>query len=136
MRYELPRYIEEEAKIVGPVNMKQFFIFFGAAAVCAMFFFFLKPPIAVFFSIIVMGITTIMIFGKYRGRPIYAILGGVLRYVWAPRTYVWQKPAINQQDLYQETTREQEPETPTQNQESMQVTEEDLKKIAQQLDKK
>lgn len=136
MRYELPRYIEDEAKIAGPLNIKQFFIFFGAGVVCAMLFFFLKTPVAVFLSIIILGTTALIVFGRYKGRPIHAIIGGVMKYLWEPRTYIWQKQAINPKDLYQEKQQMPEPEEPADEQKDKQITHQELEDLARKLDKK
>lgn len=136
MRYELPRYIEQEAKIAGPFTIKQFFILFGAGIICAMLFFLLKPGLAIFFSSIIVGLTLFMIFGKYKGRPISAIITGMMKYFWSPRTYIWQKQTINPKDVYRETEKKTEQQTNPEEPIQKTVSKEDLKNIARQLDKK
>lgn len=135
MRYELPRYIEEEAKIAGPLSVKQFFIFLGGGIACALYFYFLKVQVAFPLSVITLGGLGAVVFGKYKGRPISGLIISVLKYVWFPHTYVWEKPDVRQQDLFRETRKVQE-EHQEVSQESKVVTPERLRDIAQELDKK
>ena len=135
MRYELPRYIEEEAKIAGPLSIKQFFIFLGGGIACALYFYFLKAQVAAPLSLITLGALVVVVFGKYKGRPISGLIVSVLKYIWFPHTYVWEKPDIRQQDLFRETRKVQE----VKKEETVAhttATPEQLRDIAKQLDEK
>jgi len=77
-----------------------------------------------------------MIFGKYKGRPISAIITGMVKYFWSPRTYIWQKQTINPKDVYRETEKKTEQQTNPEEPMQKTVSKEGLKNIARQLDKK
>lgn len=135
MRYELPRYIEEEAKIAGPLSVKQFFIFLGGGIACALYFYFLKTQIAIPLAMITLGGLVFVVFGKYKGRPVSGLIVSMLKYIWFPHTYVWEKTNIRQQDLFRETRKVQEQQH-EEIQEHVNTTPEQLRDIAKQLDQK
>ncbi len=135
MRYELPRYIEEEAKIAGPLSVRQFFIFLAGGIACALYFYFLKVQVAVPLSFVTLGGLIAVVFGKYKGRPISGLIISMLKYIWFPRTYVWEKTAVRQQDLFRETRRVQEPKQEETHVQTA-ATPEQLRDIAKQLDEK
>lgn len=135
MRYELPRYIEEEAKIAGPLSIKQFFIFLGGGIASALYFYFLKTGLALLLSFLTIGGLGVVVFGKYKGRPISAIIISMVRYIWFPHTYVWEKPTVRSQDIYRETV--QKPDAPQETkQEKEPINAQQLQDIAKKLDSK
>jgi hypothetical protein len=134
MQYEVPQYIEEEAKIAGPFNIKQFFILFGGILVCAVFFSIFKAKLAIFLSLIVLGSATALMLGKYNGRKLSDIALAAIKHLWIPKTYVWSKKQIQGQDIFIEEQRQAAAEKPGPEPINRSFSPEQLKKLAQNLD--
>ena len=114
MLYEVPRLAEEEAKIVGPLNAKQFFILVGV--------------------FVIIALTLFITFGKIGNRPITSIITNIIKQIWNPSLYVFRKKEPTIKELYPEITKkiEQESQITTKVARS---TKEDIKNLAKQLDK-
>jgi hypothetical protein len=135
MQYEVPQYIEEEAKIAGPFNIKQFFILFGGVLFCAIFFSTFKFGTALVLSIIVLGSVTALMLGKLNGRKLSDIAWAALKHLWIPKTYVWHKATIKPQDIFKEEQRREEVKQIKNEPISKSFTLEQLKELAKHLDK-
>lgn len=137
MRYELPQYIQEEAKIAGPFTIKQFFILFGGILLSTSFFVFFKSKTAIFLSVVLLSTLSILILGKYNGRKLFDVLISALKYAWLPKTYVWKKKTIGAQEVFIE---QQKPiiitKPPEKEQEHKIITKEELRQLAKELDKR
>lgn len=133
-QFELPRYIEEEAKVLGPLGVKQFFILFGGVLACALFFFFFQATLAAILSLILMSVTAFLMMGKIEGRPAYSVVLGAIKFFWLPKNWVWQKPQVSTENIYYENTRRQAPivEAPR---ELKKLSREELSELARQLDR-
>ncbi|MEW5805530.1 MAG: PrgI family mobile element protein [Patescibacteria group bacterium] len=137
MQYELPRYIEEEAKILGPLSLKQFMIAFAGIIISALFFFFFQAWLAMTLSLILMSGIVFLMFGKIEGRSATTVVLGMIKYVWLPKVFVWQKPALKSKQIYVETLRKQEPKPTEPEPEAPKiVSEEEIKELARQLDQR
>ena len=134
MLYEVPRLVEEEAKIVGPLNIKQFIILVAILVACAIMFFLFKTTTAIIISIIVVLLTLFITFGKIGNRPITSILTEIIKQIWNPSLYIFRKKEPTIKELYPEITKkiEKEPEIII---EPTKPTKEDIKNLAKQLDK-
>ncbi|OGY39617.1 MAG: hypothetical protein A2418_01990 [Candidatus Brennerbacteria bacterium RIFOXYC1_FULL_41_11] len=108
MQFELPRYIEEEAKILGPLNVKQFMLMFAGVITCALFFFFFKTWLAVILSFVLMGSAVFLMFGKIQGREAYTVVFAAVKYVWQPKSFVWKKEGFAIENVYYEKERKVE----------------------------
>jgi len=137
MRYEVPQYIEEEAKIAGPFSLKQFVILFLGFLICTSFFIFFTGGTAVFLTVIFMTSLVFLLLGKFNGRPIIDALGSALRHLWLPKIYVWQKKDIGSQDVFVEHKKNIIIEEPkVEKPKSRIVSLDEFKNLAQDLDKK
>jgi signal transduction histidine kinase len=134
MLYEVPRLAEEEAKIVGPLNAKQFFILVGVFVICALMFYLFRTTTAIIISLVIIALTLFITFGKIGNRPITAIITNIIKQIWNPSLYVFRKKEPTIKELYPEITKkiEQESQITTKVARS---TKEDIKNLAKQLDK-
>lgn len=94
MRFTVPQFIEQEAKIIGPLTFKQF-IFIGiAAALCFIFYFlFGKTNFSIFLtlSIIVLAVGAGLAFLKVNGRGLPTILANFFRFILGSKLYIWKR---------------------------------------------
>ena len=134
MLYEVPRLAEEKAKIVGSLDVKQFFILVGVLVACASMFFLFKTTTAIIISLIIVIIALFITFGKIGNRPITSILTEIIKQIWNPSLYIFRKKEPTIKELYPEITKkiEKEPEIII---EPTKPTKEDIKNLAKQLDK-
>lgn len=90
-QFQVPQFIETEAKIVGPMTLKQF-LYVAVAALISFFTFFVLKTFAWIILTAVLGtIAVSLAFIKYNGRPLTTILKSVMNYAWRPKLYLWQQ---------------------------------------------
>ncbi len=93
MEFQVPQFIEQKPKIVGPLTLSQFFYLAGAAIVSfvsfRIFTFFLWLLITLIFGAV--GVT--LAFVKINGQPFPKLIGSAFNYFWGPRVYTWQRKA-------------------------------------------
>lgn len=137
MQYELPRYIEEEAKILGPLTLKQFMIAFTGIIISILFFFFFWAWLATILSFLLMTVIVFLMFGKIHGRPATAVVLGMIKYLWLPKVFIWQKPTLETREIYSETLKQSEAE-PIEERPGgpKRVSPQELRELARQLDRR
>lgn len=91
MRFNVPQFIEHEAKVVGPLTFKQFIFIGGAGVIC--FILYYSVPFSIFLaaSVILGGAGTALAFLKIGGMSLPAILANFLKFSVAPKIYIWKK---------------------------------------------
>ena len=93
-QFTVPKFIEREAKIVGPFTFKQF-IFVGAAGVISVvlyftipFYFFLIATVLLFSGALALALV------KIEGRPIPVLFKNFLSFFFAEKIYLWKRKAL------------------------------------------
>ncbi|MDP1706648.1 MAG: PrgI family protein [bacterium] len=94
--FQVPQFIETKAKIVGPLNLMQFFYVGVAAAFCFVFFNLFEFFFAAVLSAIVGVIGLALAFAKVNGQDLPQIILAALNYFWQPKIYTWQRMAPTQ----------------------------------------
>ena len=91
MAYPVPQFIKEETKLMGILNFTQLSILVGYGAVLVLFWFILPKwfwiIIAAIFTPLILAIT----FGRLNNIYIYKLVGAIIRHLWLPKQYVWEK---------------------------------------------
>lgn len=93
MEFKVPKFIEREAKIAGPLTLKQFlFLAFGFFA-CIALYYLLGKNLAktILISTPVMAIAFSFAFVQIEGRPLPTVILNFLKYNVAPKMYLWQR---------------------------------------------
>lgn len=91
MRFNVPQFIEHEAKIVGPLTFKQF-IFIGLAIASGAMLYFTTPFIVfIIGSTFLGGIALALSFLKINGIPFSKILISLFKFGGLPKIYIWQR---------------------------------------------
>ena len=109
MRFQVPQFIEHEAKVIGPFTFRQF-IYLGIPAGVAFFLYFLAP----FFVFVLVGIFLgafgfLFAFVKVGGRRLPAIIINFFNFTIAPKRYIWRK---GQAPIEVSQTQYQQPASP------------------------
>jgi len=114
MRFVVPKFIEHEAKIVGPLTFRQFIFIAIAGAIC--FFIYNVAPFSIFVvtSVILGGGALSLAFLEVQGRSLPVVLSNLLKFNLTPRMYIWKKSQTPIRVLKKETlkTKEKQDETP------------------------
>ena len=91
MRYQIPQFIEIEDKIIGPFTLKQFLALISVPAFCYFLHFFARLPYVILVGVIFFPITLLLFFFKINGRSFTQVMGGMLKFVAKPQTYIWKQ---------------------------------------------
>ena len=91
MRFTVPKFIEHEAKIVGPLTFKQFIYIGMAGGICFILYF--TVPFSIFLiASLFLGVGAIALaFLKIGGRTLPTILGNFLKFSMSPKMFIWRK---------------------------------------------
>ncbi|MBI2123694.1 MAG: PrgI family protein [Candidatus Wildermuthbacteria bacterium] len=91
LRFQVPQFIEREARVVGPFTFKQF-IYLGVPTAAAFFLYFIAPFFVFLFSTVVfLSIGFLFAFVNVGGRSFPTILLNFLHFSVGPKTYIWKK---------------------------------------------
>jgi len=94
MRFTVPKFIDYEMKIVGPLTFRQF-IFVGIAGAIGFFLYYTigKTNFFLFIvaSLIIGAIAVALAFLQIGGRSLPTILVNFFRFSLSPKIYLWRK---------------------------------------------
>jgi hypothetical protein len=134
MEYNVPQFIEEQAKILGPFTLRDFFILFGAFLLSAMFFFIFQLWLAIILATILIGSSIALLLVRINGRPLYTIALAALQYFWSPRLYLWKKESLKPEEILHAKPPKPKKEVETKISKPQRLTPEKIKELAKQLD--
>ena len=137
MQFQVPQFIEKEAKIVGPLTFKQF-LYLGAAGVVVFFlYFYLAAKNLLAFSLITIFLVIgalAFAFLKVGGQPLLSIFLKFFNFSFSSKIYLWKKKAISPKIIKKEEKlkKEEVSEEPT-----LKLAEKSqLKKLSTQIETK
>ena len=91
-QFQVPQFIEEKPKIIGPLTLAQFLYIAGAAGITIIAFYTLDSFFLNFLiAIITGGIAIGLAFVRINGQNLPAVISAALSYWQKPKTYTWQK---------------------------------------------
>lgn len=101
MRFEVPQFIEVEAKIVGPLTWKQFV--YVAGGVGALTILKLTAPFIVFviFGIPIAALAGALAFHRINNRPLSIFLESAVHYIFKSKLYLWKRSEV--QTIFERT---------------------------------
>lgn len=91
MQFQIPQFIEVEAKIVGPLTLKQFMYLAAAGGISFASFFIFQTFLFVLITMFVGVIGIALAFIRYNGQPLPKIILFAFGFFWKPRLYIWQR---------------------------------------------
>ncbi|MCH8986792.1 PrgI family protein [Patescibacteria group bacterium] len=93
-RFQVPQFIEHEAKVVGPFTLKQALYVLMPGAVVFFLFFVLPTTPWVILAILLLGGGVASAFIKIEGKALPSIVLSFLRFSASSKNYLWQKGKI------------------------------------------
>lgn len=91
MNFQTPQFIEQEAKIIGPLTLKQFLYVAAAAGLSFIAYYIFNLFLWFMISAILAGLAIALAFVKINGQDLPKILLSAFAYLWQPRIYTWQR---------------------------------------------
>ena len=90
-QYEVPQFIEREARILGPLTMRQFLYLTGVGA--GLIILYTQLPFNFFLVVtaLVVSVALPLIFIQFNGRPLISVVGAMAGFFLVPQTFVWQR---------------------------------------------
>ncbi|MFH1657654.1 MAG: PrgI family protein [bacterium] len=114
MRFQVPQFIEEKAKIVGPFTFRQFIIIVVTGATCFMFKLFLPPFLFITASVTLVCSVGALTFLKINGQRLDIVFRNFLLYTVSKKIFLWQRKVmppkfvIKQMPMLKEKEKKQE----------------------------
>lgn len=91
-QYEVPQFIEVEAKIIGPFTLKQFLWLAGAGAIIFILYFIISIKwIWILVTLFIASAAIIIALVKVNGRSMFVFMGNFFSFVFKPRFFLWRK---------------------------------------------
>jgi len=100
MNFVLPQFIEMEAKIVGPLTLRQFAFVAGGTAISFVIYFSLNKtslPLAIALIVVVEGAACALGFMKINGIDLPTVIRHWLIFVMSPQIFLWKNFLLPQQ---------------------------------------
>jgi hypothetical protein len=91
MRFTVPKFIEHEVKIVGPLTFRQFVYIGMAGGICFILYFLASFSIFIVGCLVLGGGAMALAFLKIGGRGLPTILGNFLKFNLSPKIFIWRK---------------------------------------------
>lgn len=90
-QFTVPKFIEHEPKVIGPLTFKQF-VFVGiAGAICFILYFTVPFYVFLLATIILMVMGIALAFFKSGGRPLPVVLKNFFSFSLKPKMFLWKK---------------------------------------------
>ena len=131
MQFKVPKFLEREAKIVGPLNFSQTIYFAVAGMIILVLYYVLPFALFLVLSIIIGGAAIGLVFVKIENVPLPQVFTQSFGYFLSPRIYVWRKkePLMPVKLVEKKREKKEEKEAP------LRVSPESrLKKLASKID--
>jgi len=96
-QFQVPQFIEREAKLVGPFTMRQSAILGGTGALLFVLWFILVKWLFFVVGIPVTLLIVLVGFMKINGRPLLDFFTSFFSFFISPQIYIWQKRNVKKE---------------------------------------
>jgi len=114
MQFKVPKFLEREAKIVGPLSFSQTIYFAVAGMIIVVLYYLLPFSLFLVLGIIIGGATISLVFVKIENVPLPQVFIQSFGYFLSPRIYIWRKkePLVPIKLVEKEREKKEEKEEP------------------------
>ncbi|MCK4355234.1 PrgI family protein [Candidatus Parcubacteria bacterium] len=130
MEFTVPKFIEKEAKIIGPLTFKQFLCLLIPGATVFLAYYTLPLAIAILLAIVLMGGGIALAFLKIGGRSFPVVMKNFVTFYPSVKLYVWKRKAIPPKIIKKEEVKQKKKEIAI----SPKVTESKLKNLSSRIE--
>jgi len=96
MQFEVPQFIDMEAKIVGPLTLKQFAFIAVPALLCFFLYFMVSLIVFIPITIILVSLGISFAFIKINSRPLSLIVFLGIKYFFSPHLFIWKRAVVEE----------------------------------------
>lgn len=90
--YQVPQFIEDESRLVGPFSFVQIFILVGGCGLALIFYRLLKGFIGIPLAVITLFFTALLTFARINEMPLYKMIIPMIKHFILPKSYQWSQP--------------------------------------------
>jgi hypothetical protein len=94
MEFVVPKFIERELRIIGPITFKQFIHLAIAGAICFVIYFLAPRPVFWISLIFLGGGSFALAFLKVEGRPVVLRIFNFFKFLFSPKLYIWRAKKV------------------------------------------
>ena len=109
MQFQVPQFIEREARVVGPLTFRQFVFLAVAGGVAFVFYFFAPLFIFAVASIALAGFGFLAAFVQVGGKSLPAVFMDFLSFQMGGKIYYWKKKRMYSVQQEQKPMQQEEP---------------------------
>jgi len=129
-QFQVPQFIEHEARLIGPFTIKQTALLTGVGAILFVLWFMLEKWLFFVLGIPFSLLALLLGFMKINGRPLLDFFMSFFSFFISPQLYIWEKRQLAKQ---KKSKRKQAPEVFEGV--STKVTKKEIGELAKKLDK-
>jgi hypothetical protein len=85
--YQVPQFIEDESRLVGPFSFVQIFILVGGCGSALIVYKLLKGFLGIPIAVILLFLTAVITFTRYNDMPLYKMLIPIIKHTLLPKSY-------------------------------------------------
>lgn len=131
MMSNVPQFIDVEDKIAGPLTWRQLLWMIGMGAVVLLVFAFLDGPLVFVVSVPVVLLFVALAFYRPNGQPLVQFIFSAISFLFQPKVMMWDRPTGGAS--YRPVARKAEPK---ENRSSRPVSAEDIRRVAEMVDRR
>jgi len=96
MPFVVPKFIDRETRLIGPLSPTQVGYLGSAGITCFILYFFISSlPLFVAICLVLIGTASIFAFGRINGRPIILMIKNFFLFSLSSKMYIWKKSGIS-----------------------------------------
>lgn len=132
MMFNVPQFIDVEDKIAGPLTVKQLLWMIGMGAVLLAIFFALDGAVMIIAAVPVVLLFVALAFYRPNGQPLIVYFGSAFLFLFRPKVMMWDRPVGGM--LKRPAAKKSE--APQSQPRSKAVSAEDIRRLAEMIDKR
>jgi hypothetical protein len=95
MRFKVPKDVDIEDRIVGPLTLKQLGWLGGGMVICIVLYKTADFQLFVVLAVLVVGLSTAFAFVRPYNQSLIAFCGSVMLFLTKPKQYLWKRIGVN-----------------------------------------
>lgn len=103
MQFQMPRFLDIEDKVIGPLGFKQFIYLVGGVGLSYIAYSYLGWAWGFIFIALFMGLGISLAFWKPNSRPALIMFWAFIKHYTKSRMYVWQRPTKAERTIKEDT---------------------------------
>lgn len=131
-QFQVPQFIEREAKLIGPFTLKQSFLLGAGGAMLFVLWFIVEKWLFLILAFPIALLMMLLAFLKINGRPLVDFFASFFSFFISPQLFIWQKRREDAKHIKKKNPREviEKFSGP-----SIEITKQGIRDLAKQLDR-